>query len=137
MVCHEIALTFNFWNRSPFTRHNRDSMNKPYEPYMPDTDISFVSSGRTSVDRLFPSFYENLESGLTTPRLSTSSDYDFGNFGSSLSGNKQLDMLHSQFDHYSSSSSESGKLSSSSSSQNIVRQLVHESCTVSFTNKIR
>lgn len=104
---------------SPFTRHNRDSMNKPYEPYMPDTDISFVSSGRTSVDRLFPSFYENLESGLTTPRLSTSSDYDFGNFGSSLSGNKQLDMLHSQFDHYSSSSSESGKLSSSSSSQNI------------------
>ena len=50
---------------------------------MPETDISFVSSGRPSIDRIFPFSYDNLDTGMNpwlsnssemNPRLSNSSD---------------------------------------------------------------
>ena len=64
--------------RSPFTR--RRPNDKSYgELHMPDSDISFVSSGRPSTDRLFPSLYNSSESGYSNPRLSYSSDTD-GNY---------------------------------------------------------
>ncbi|XP_062159120.1 U-box domain-containing protein 35-like isoform X2 [Alnus glutinosa] len=92
--------------RSPFGRNNRASMNKSYELSMPDTDISFVSNGRPSVERIYPSLYDNLDSGMT-PRLSTTSEFDIRSFGTSLSGNKSIHILSPQFD-YSSSSHSSG-----------------------------
>ncbi|WCJ30566.1 Protein kinase protein with adenine nucleotide alpha hydrolases-like domain [Euphorbia peplus] len=58
--------------RSPFTRRG---MAKSYGELgmPPDSDISFVSSGRPSVDRLFPAFYDSLDSGRNQ-RLSNVSD---------------------------------------------------------------
>ncbi|GAB4854085.1 hypothetical protein Ancab_022667 [Ancistrocladus abbreviatus] len=59
--------------RSPFTRGGRHPHVKSYGDLLSDTDISFVSSGRPSVDRMFPPLYDN-DSGRTPNRLSTSSD---------------------------------------------------------------
>ncbi|KAG5226246.1 U-box domain-containing protein [Salix suchowensis] len=84
-----------------------------YEP-VSDSDISFVSSGRPSTDRMFPAFHDVLETGMV-PRLSNSSDYDYRSFGSSNSGNKSID-VGSQY-NFSSTSEESG--TSWSSSQNM------------------
>ncbi|KAG5030083.1 hypothetical protein JHK87_013597 [Glycine soja] len=58
---------------SPFTRSGRGNYIS-YESSIPDSDISFVSSGRPSVDRMFPSMYDDMDSG--TNRLSTGSDFD-------------------------------------------------------------
>ncbi|KAM1743130.1 hypothetical protein ACFX11_013050 [Malus domestica] len=101
--------------KSPFTRGGA-SANKSYE-LSSDTDISFVSSGRPSVDHMFPSFYDDLDSG---PRLSISpeidsrsstSSYSSGmnnrSSTSSYSGHKFIDMSTSPYD-FSSSSIESG-----------------------------
>ncbi|KAM2039395.1 hypothetical protein ACFX1T_012841 [Malus domestica] len=101
--------------KSPFTRGGA-SANKSYE-LSSDTDISFVSSGRPSVDHMFPSFYDDLDSG---PRLSISpeidsrsstSSYSSGmnnrSSTSSYSGHKFIDMSSSPYD-FSSSSIESG-----------------------------
>lgn len=93
-------------NRSPFTRPGRG--NCRYESTIPDSDISFVSSGRPSVDRLFPSMYDDMDSGMNT-RLSTGSDFDVRSFGSSFSGAKSID--HGD---YSFSSQDSGTSMSSS-----------------------
>ncbi|KAL9338566.1 hypothetical protein Peur_067581 [Populus x canadensis] len=41
-----------------------------------DSDISFVSSGRASIDSIFPAFYDNTETSRTPPRLSNMSDFD-------------------------------------------------------------
>ncbi|KAJ6745195.1 U-BOX DOMAIN-CONTAINING PROTEIN 34-LIKE [Salix koriyanagi] len=61
--------------RSPFTR--RGLTGKSYgELSVPDTDISFVSSGRPSIDRIFPGFCDNTETSRTPPRLSNFSDID-------------------------------------------------------------
>ncbi|XP_048134288.1 U-box domain-containing protein 52 [Rhodamnia argentea] len=62
--------------RSPFTR-GKGSNGRLYGEIgaPPDTDISFVSSGRQSIDRMFPSFYDNLDSGYS-PRLSNTSNMD-------------------------------------------------------------
>ncbi|XP_016647171.1 PREDICTED: U-box domain-containing protein 35 [Prunus mume] len=87
--------------RSPFTRATA-SNNKSYE-LSSETDISFVSSGRPSVDKLFPSFYDGLESG---PRSSISSDMDTISSTSSYSGHKFIDMNSLQHE-FSSSSIES------------------------------
>ncbi|KAL6330614.1 hypothetical protein AAG906_003222 [Vitis piasezkii] len=69
--------------KSPFTR-GRASLSKSYgELSVPETDISFVSSGRPSIDRIFPFSYDNLDTGMNpwlsnssemNPRLSNSSD---------------------------------------------------------------
>ncbi|GKU87556.1 hypothetical protein SLEP1_g1940 [Rubroshorea leprosula] len=65
--------------RSPFTRRGPNGKSYP-ELATPDTDISFVSSGRPSIDRIFPSFYDSEASSRTSnktpPRLSNFSDID-------------------------------------------------------------
>ncbi|KAL9253993.1 U-box domain-containing protein, partial [Drosera capensis] len=60
--------------RSPFTRGGRVPNLKSYGELLFDSDISFVSSGRPSVDRAFPSLHDTFESGKSPNRLSTSSD---------------------------------------------------------------
>ncbi|PPD81150.1 hypothetical protein GOBAR_DD21920 [Gossypium barbadense] len=82
--------------KSPFTRPR----NK-YEPSVPESDISFVSSGRPR-----------------TQRLSISSEYDSISLGSSYSGNRSID-FSSQYES-SSTSHESGR--TSWSSQNMMPQ---------------
>ncbi|KAL3745768.1 hypothetical protein ACJRO7_014826 [Eucalyptus globulus] len=62
--------------RSPFTRGKGSNGRLYGEVGTPDTDISFVSSGRQSVDRMFPSFYDNLDGGYS-PRLSNTSNTDY------------------------------------------------------------
>ncbi|KAF9679864.1 hypothetical protein SADUNF_Sadunf06G0059900 [Salix dunnii] len=111
--------------RSPFTR--RGGMAR-YESSIADSDISFVSSGRPSTDRTFPSFYDAFETGTTpqtfpafydafetgmTPRLSNASEYDYRSFGSLYSGNKSIDA--SSQNNFSPTSQESGNTSWSSS----------------------
>lgn len=99
-------LTWYCMDRSPFTRSGRGNYIS-YESSIPDSDISFVSSGRPSVDRMFPSMYDDMDSG--TNRLSTGSDFDVRSFGSSFSGAKSID--HGD---YSFSSQDSGTSMSSS-----------------------
>lgn len=81
---------------------------------LPDTDITFVSSGRSSTDRLFPSLHNNLETGFSNPRLSYSSDTD-GNYNYSFEsihyGRRSMDI--GTPDHFSSFSHDSEGLSSS------------------------
>ncbi|WJX48192.1 non-specific serine/threonine protein kinase [Trifolium repens] len=100
---------------SPFTRGARPT-HRPYESTISsDSDISFVSSGRPSVDRMFPSLYEEMDSGSgLTPRLSGGSDYDVRSFGSSFSGAKSIDQTE-----YSFSSQDSGNGMSMSSQPRI------------------
>ncbi|CAI8619652.1 unnamed protein product [Vicia faba] len=77
--------------KSPFVRGARPT-HRSYESTVIDSDISFVSSGRPSIDRMFPSMYEEMDSGSgMTPRLSGGSDYDIRSFGSSYSGAKSID----------------------------------------------
>ncbi|KAK7320752.1 hypothetical protein VNO77_30519 [Canavalia gladiata] len=86
--------------RSPFTR--RGLNDKSYgDLSFPDTDISFVSTGRSSTDRLFPSLYNNSESAFSNPRLSYSSDTD-GNysFESMHLGRRSMD-IGSDFSSFS------------------------------------
>lgn len=94
-------------------------MNRSYE-LSADSDISFVSSGRPSVDRMFPSFYDSMES-VTPPHYSNSSEYDLKSFASSLSGTKSVDMSSSQLE-FSPTSCDSAH---SWSSQNMVRKIFH------------
>ncbi|KAF8389484.1 hypothetical protein HHK36_026179 [Tetracentron sinense] len=95
--------------KSPFTRGARGLNGKSYgEISVPDTDISFVSSGRPSIDHIFPSFYDNQESGRT-PRLSNSSDRSFESI---RSGPKSVDL--SSIHEFSSISQDSGRMSWSS-----------------------
>ncbi|GMN53554.1 hypothetical protein TIFTF001_022683 [Ficus carica] len=101
--------------RSPFTR-GKALTNKSYE-LSPDTDISFVSNARPTVDRIFPSLYDNIDPGMS-PRLSISSDFDSlrTSFASSpFSGNKSFDITSSPYD-FNYHLNDSAK---SSSSQNI------------------
>ncbi|XP_004513116.1 U-box domain-containing protein 52-like isoform X2 [Cicer arietinum] len=101
---------------SPFNRRGH----KAYESSIPDSDISFVSSGRPSIDRIFPSLYnvddlDNSSSGIPS-RLSFGSDFDAkSSFASSFSGGggqKSID-LSSPLDNYSFSSQGSANASSS------------------------
>ncbi|XXG70959.1 hypothetical protein AAC387_Pa07g0318 [Persea americana] len=55
--------------RSPFLRKGPNDKSFG-DLSFPDTDISFVSSGRPSIDRMFPSLYDHME---TAPRLSSAS----------------------------------------------------------------
>ncbi|KAE9597833.1 putative non-specific serine/threonine protein kinase [Lupinus albus] len=73
-------------DRSPFTRSGR-SYQRSNESSISDCDISFVSSGRPSVDRMFPSLYDEMDFS----RLSTGSDYDARSSSSSYSGAKSID----------------------------------------------
>lgn len=82
-------------------------------------DISFVSSGRSSTDRMLPPLYNSLETGT---RMSFSSDQDLNySFESMFQGRKSLD---------SSSPAEftslmfDNEMLSSSSSQAVVRNFI-------------
>ncbi|MED6114276.1 hypothetical protein PIB30_078753 [Stylosanthes scabra] len=62
--------------RSPLTRKGVSERSYT-EISLPDSDITFVSSGRSSVDRMIPSLYLGSDHGMSNPRLS---------YGSNLSG---------------------------------------------------
>ncbi|XP_050892027.1 U-box domain-containing protein 52 [Lathyrus oleraceus] len=105
--------------RSPFTRKRPND--KSYgELQMPDSDISFVSSGRPSTDRMFHSIYNqnyNSESSFSNPRISSYSSDTDGNysFESMNYGRRSVDIGTPDF---SSFSLDSDGLSSSAS-QNV------------------
>lgn len=108
----------NLLNRSPFTRSARRNTNK-YKPSIPETDISFVSSGRPSTERTFPAFYENVEPvmnpGLSprfSPRFSNISEPDDRRSVSTSSFTRKSLDYHSPWES-SSSSLESGRSSCS------------------------
>jgi len=98
-------------DRSPFTKGARPT-HRSYESSISDSDISFVSSGRPSIDRMFPSLYEEMDSGYG-PRLSGGSDYDIRSFGSSFSAAKSID--HNDYSFTSQDSGHSGMSMSSQS----------------------
>ncbi|KAL2517419.1 Protein kinase protein with adenine nucleotide alpha hydrolase-like domain [Abeliophyllum distichum] len=77
--------------KSPFT-HRKAPNGKPYEFSAPYTDISFVSSGRQSID-MFPSFSETLDSCPTPPRLSGFSEIDNQGLDSWQLGRKSVGTL--------------------------------------------
>ncbi|CAL9224839.1 unnamed protein product [Arabidopsis halleri] len=84
-----------------------------YQPSITDSDISFVSSGRPSVDQMFPSLYDNVD----VPRLSVSSEYGENRFSFATSYSKQSIDLGSPYAPNSSSSLENGRQSFSLQSQ--------------------
>ncbi|OVA15765.1 Protein kinase domain [Macleaya cordata] len=103
-------------NRSPFSRAGGRGLNdRSYgETSVPDSDISFVSSGRPSTEHMFPSLYDNYDPGRTPPRLSNSSDIDSRrSFESSRTGPKSMDLQY--MSDFSMASQESSRISSSSS----------------------
>lgn len=105
-------------NRSPFNRKGPNA--KSYgEISLAESDISFVSSGRPSVDRGYSPYYENLDSGRTTPRISNSTEIDMNrSFEYMQYGRRSVDIASPP--EYSSFSQESDRLSTSS--QSIVSQ---------------
>lgn len=106
-------------HRSPFTRRGNG---KSYgDLSVPESDISFISSGRPSIDRIFPSLYDNNDPTRTPPRLSNFSDMDYSSNldQSSNYGRRSVD-LNSPTD-FSTGSLESERFSSAS--QSIVRPI--------------
>ncbi|XP_057428298.1 U-box domain-containing protein 52-like isoform X3 [Lotus japonicus] len=99
--------------RSPFNR--KGMHDKSYgEISLSDTDITFVSSGRSSTDRMFPSIHIHSDTSMSNPRLSYSSDIDPNHsFESMHCGRTSMDINSSEF---SSFSHDSDGLSSSNSS---------------------
>ncbi|CAH9108002.1 unnamed protein product [Cuscuta europaea] len=77
--------------KSPFTRR-RAANGKPYEHSRPTSDISFVSSGRASIDSCFPSYNDSFEDGPTPPRLSGFSEFENSSFESSNFGRRSIDL---------------------------------------------
>ncbi|XP_027082283.1 U-box domain-containing protein 35-like [Coffea arabica] len=80
--------------KSPFT-HRKGPNGKPYELSSPDTDISFVSSGRPSIDNTFPSFADSINSGPTPPRISGFSEMENRSFESLHFGRRSVDIITS------------------------------------------
>ncbi|KAJ0091326.1 hypothetical protein Patl1_12748 [Pistacia atlantica] len=99
--------------RSPFTRRGLNGKSYGELP-LPDSDISYVSSGRPSIDRIFPGFCDGQSTeGRTPPRLSNHSDVDSNySFESIQIGRRSLD-CNSQSD-FSSVSQDYDRLSSAS-----------------------
>ncbi|XP_073129749.1 U-box domain-containing protein 35-like [Henckelia pumila] len=91
--------------KSPFT-HRKGPNGKPYELSQPESDISFVSNERRSID-MFPSYAESFEGSHTPPRLSGFSDIDQG-LDSWQLGRRSLDLPASP-ERTSYASVESGK----------------------------
>ncbi|KAL3650980.1 hypothetical protein CASFOL_007383 [Castilleja foliolosa] len=76
---------------SPFT-HRRGPNGKAYEYNAPETDISFVSSTRRSVDSM-PMYSDSFDGGPTPPRLSGFSDMDYSDtWHKSLDYSSPLDL---------------------------------------------
>ncbi|CAI0376291.1 unnamed protein product [Linum tenue] len=108
--------------RSPLTRKGVNV--KSYgDINLAETDISFVSSGRPSIDRMFPAFYDsnnNPDAGRP-PRLSNLSELesDLNSFESAMQpGRRSLDITSSP--RLSSVSQENERLSSVSQSMDDV-----------------
>ncbi|XP_070047930.1 U-box domain-containing protein 52-like isoform X2 [Nicotiana tomentosiformis] len=79
--------------KSPFT-HRKGPNGKPYEISLPDTDISYVSSGRPSIDNIYSSFSDGYDGGgPTPPRLSGFSDFETQSFDSTQFGRRSVDTL--------------------------------------------
>ncbi|KAL9442715.1 hypothetical protein AB3S75_016151 [Citrus x aurantiifolia] len=103
--------------RSPFTRKQFNGKQGGEQRAAPphDTDISFVSSGRPSIDRIFPAFFDNIENSAnrTPPRLSNLSDMESNNsFESMQIGRRSLDIGSPS--GFSSASGENDRSSSAS-----------------------
>ncbi|XP_010435430.1 PREDICTED: U-box domain-containing protein 35-like [Camelina sativa] len=98
--------------KSPFSTRGYEGI---YHPSMTDSDISFVSNGRPSVDQMFPTLYDNVD----IPRLSVSSEYGQNrtSFATSYTSGKESIDLGSSYTGHSSSSFESGRPSFSLQSQ--------------------
>ncbi|KAK2978775.1 hypothetical protein RJ640_008738 [Escallonia rubra] len=80
-------------NRSPFT-HRRGPNGKSYgELSSPDIDISFVSSARPSIDRLFPSYdrqsFESFRIGRKSADSTTPPELSYSSFESDMSSPSQ------------------------------------------------
>ncbi|KAL1353134.1 hypothetical protein HN51_017058 [Arachis hypogaea] len=72
--------------RSPLTRKGVND--KSYaEMSWSDTDITFVSSERSSIDRMIPSLYLGSDAGMSNPRLSYGSDIN-------IDGNYSFESVH-------------------------------------------
>ncbi|KAK7352810.1 hypothetical protein VNO80_18239 [Phaseolus coccineus] len=95
-------------NRSPFTRKHYNGRHYGDTPNS-DMDISFVSSGRKSTDRLIPPL--NLDTGISIPRLSYSSDTDASLSFESIHNGRKSTELNSP-NEFTSFSFESDKQSS-------------------------
>ncbi|KAL2533356.1 Protein kinase protein with adenine nucleotide alpha hydrolase-like domain [Abeliophyllum distichum] len=118
----------NYVDKGPFspvtTMDDKDSIKSPFtrgkvsnrsfsDVSVPDSDISFVSSGRPSTEHTITSF-DSQDTNIV-PRLSNSSDTDGRlSFGSPFSGSRSSD-ANSSFGVFSSSSLESGNFSWSGS----------------------
>ncbi|VVB10884.1 unnamed protein product [Arabis nemorensis] len=76
------------------SHYNRRGLNgRSYgELSIPDSDISFLSSGRPSTERNSLSLYDNSDPNRTPPRLSNFSDTDFGSFESMTYGRRSMDI---------------------------------------------
>ncbi|XP_019056901.1 PREDICTED: U-box domain-containing protein 35-like isoform X1 [Tarenaya hassleriana] len=92
--------------RSPLTRRGKHGSSNG-DLSVPESDISFVSSGRPSVDRIYANFNDS-EPSRTPPRLSNFSDASFDTMSY---GRKSLDIMNSPPDF---SSFESERFSSAS-----------------------
>ncbi|XP_031255082.1 U-box domain-containing protein 35 [Pistacia vera] len=99
--------------RSPFTRRGLNGKSYGELP-LPDSDISYVSSGRPSIDRIFPGFCDSQSTeGRTPPRLSNHSDVDSNySFESIQIGRRSLDC--NSLSDFSSVSQDYDRLSSAS-----------------------
>ncbi|CDY55241.1 BnaC02g44910D [Brassica napus] len=106
--------------RSPFTR--RGNGRSYGELSVPESDISFVSSGRASIDRIFPNLYDNSDPNRTPPRLSNYSDMDYGpSLESSNYGRRSLDV--SSPTDLSNGSFESERFSSASAMDDVESEM--------------
>ncbi|KAL3498209.1 hypothetical protein ACH5RR_040941, partial [Cinchona calisaya] len=106
--------------KSPFT-HRKGPNGKPYELPPPDTDISFVSSGRPSVDNMFPSFVDSFENGPTPPRLSGFSEMENQSCESLYIGRRSMDIITPV--EFSSASIESEVVSSSQTTDDVEAEM--------------
>ena len=122
--CSKFVNTLVLWitdfimteRRPPQTKGGRGLNAKAYSDLSEsDTEISFVSSDRPSIERLSPTVYDFTDSGRTS-RLSTSSDQSFQSIHLDAKFS-DLSFLHD----ISSFSQESGRTSCSWSSQNLVK----------------
>ncbi|KAG5386724.1 hypothetical protein IGI04_038194 [Brassica rapa subsp. trilocularis] len=106
--------------RSPFTR--RGNGRSYGDLSVPESDISFVSSGRASIDRIFPNLYDNNDPNRTPPRLSNYSDMDYGpSLESSNYGRRSLDV--SSPTDLSTGSFESERFSSASAMDDVESEM--------------
>ncbi|KAK8598032.1 hypothetical protein V6N13_095424 [Hibiscus sabdariffa] len=99
--------------KSPFGR----SRNR-YEQSIPESDMSFVSSGRQSTDSML---YLSDSAEIGSQQLSVGSDFDNTSLGSSFSGNRSMD-FSSQYGCSSTSLGSGSGASWSRSTQNMMQQ---------------